>query len=196
MDEVKLGLARDSGRERGVANVEFRAANVDDWSEPDAYDVTYCRFLLQHLSRPLDVIRSMWEAVRPGGAIVVEDADFAGVFCHPPNDGFDFWAHAYPQVLRSHGGDPAIGRKLYGYFLEAGIPSPNVHMMQRVEVEGEGKTLPLTTIDATADAIVAEGIASPDELNAARASLEAFTADPHTILGDPRIFQVWSRRDP
>lgn len=195
MDEVKLALARESARVRGLTNVEFRAENVNDWNEPETYDVVYCRFLLEHLGRPLDLLRRMWAAVRPGGAIVVEDADFGGLFCHPPNDGFAFWARAYPSVLESHGGDPAIGRKLYEYFLNAQIPRPSIRLVQRADVDGEAKTLPLLTIEATADAIVAEGIASEDEVNAACASLAEFTNDPGTVVVGPRVFQLWSRRE-
>ena len=43
----------------------------------------------------------MWAAVRPGGVVVVEDADFEGSFCYPPNAAFDFWVTAYQQALRS-----------------------------------------------------------------------------------------------
>jgi len=81
---------------------------------------------------------------------------------------------------------------LFAYFLEAGIPGPNLHLVQRADVDDEAKTLPLATIDATADAIVAAGIASEDELEAALASLAAFAADLETVIGSPRIFQVWS----
>jgi ubiquinone/menaquinone biosynthesis C-methylase UbiE len=196
MDEVKLALGRASAVEKGLANVEFRAANVNDWSEADAYDLVYCRLLLEHLSRPIDLLQRMWAAVRPGGSIVVEDADFDGLFCDPPNDGFDFYARTYPRVLERHGGDAVAGRKLYRYFLEAGIPSPNLRLVQSLDTTGEAKTLSLSTLEATADAILAEKLASEDEVNAALASLAAFTDDPATLIGDPRIFQLWCRRPP
>lgn len=195
MDEVKLALARASAVERGFANVEFRAANVNDWSEAHAYDLVYSRLLLEHLSRPVDLLRRMWAAVRPGGSIAVEDADFDGLFCDPPNDGFDFYARTYPRVLERHGGDAAAGRKLYGYFLEAGILRPNLRMVQNANTTGEEKALSLVTLEATADAIVAEELASEDEVSAALASLAAFTDDPGTLVGEPRIFQLWSRRE-
>ena len=50
--------------ERGVSNVKFVAGNVNSWDQPDAYDVVYSRFLLQHLSEPVDLLRRMWAAVR------------------------------------------------------------------------------------------------------------------------------------
>ena len=52
------------------------------------------------------------------------------------------------------------------------------------------------TVEATGEAIVREGIATQDELDAAIADLAAFTADETTIVGRPRVFQVWARRPP
>ena len=56
MDAVKLDLGRASASAQGLANVELRGANVEDWSEPDAYDLVYSRFLLQHLSGPVELL--------------------------------------------------------------------------------------------------------------------------------------------
>ena len=139
MDEVKLGLAQKAAVVRGVSNVEFLAGNVNDWDEPGAYDVVYARFLLQHLSEPVDMLRRMWAAARPGGRVIVEDPDFDGWCCHPPNEGFDFFVRAYAEVIRRRGGDHASGRKLYRYFLDAGLPAPQVALVQSVVVSGEEK---------------------------------------------------------
>jgi ubiquinone/menaquinone biosynthesis C-methylase UbiE len=194
MDGVKLELARDVGRERGLRNVEFRVANVNDWAEPGGYDVVYSRFLLQHLSRPAPLLGRMWQAVRPGGLIAVEDTDFAGLFSEPGNDGLYFHRRMYPRVVARNGGDAHIGRKLYRYFLAAGIPDPRVAVVQRVDAAGEAKTLALLTLQAIAEPIAAAGLASADEVAAAIEDLTAFTADPGTIVSGPRIFQLWARR--
>jgi SAM-dependent methyltransferase len=174
--------------------VEFRAGNVNDWTEPGAYDFVYCRFLLQHLNRPAGLLARMWEAVRPGGAIAVEDTDYEGLFCDPPNDGVEFHKRMYPQLVEQNGGDALIGRKLYRYFLQAGIPDPGLHVAQGADAKGEAKTVILMTLRATADSLVRAGLASADEVAAAIESLAAFTAAPDTIVSGARIFQVWARR--
>lgn len=38
MDEVKIELAREAVRARGVQNVRFRVLNLHDWIEPLSYD--------------------------------------------------------------------------------------------------------------------------------------------------------------
>jgi hypothetical protein len=94
------------------------------------------------------------------------------------------------------GGDHATGRKLFRYFLDAGIPTPQVGLVQSVRVSGEGKELAWSTLDATSEAILAEGVATSGELAAALASLRQFTDDDTTLIARPRVFQLWSARAP
>jgi hypothetical protein len=136
----------------------------------------------------------MWAAVKPGGVLAVEDADFEGSFCEPANEGFAFYVRSYMRVVERWGGDAALGRKLYGYFLAAGIAAPLVRAVQGVAAAGEAKALPVSTLEATAEAILAEGLATDDELREALTSLSAYAADPTSLLSEPRVFQVWSRR--
>jgi 2-polyprenyl-3-methyl-5-hydroxy-6-metoxy-1,4-benzoquinol methylase len=194
MDEIKLDMGRRAAAARGLGNVEFRQLDVRDWDEPGGYDAVYCRFLLQHLSEPVGLLRRMWAGVRPGGVLIVEDADFDGWCCHPPNEGFDFFLRTYSRVLQRRGGDHAVGRKLYAYFLTAGIPDPQVALVQSLRTEGEEKTLPWSTLEASTEAILSERLASKDEVMAALTTLQRFTADPQTLISGPRIFQLWSRR--
>ena len=194
MDDVKLSLARAAAAGRGLTNVEFRIANANDWNEPGTYDFVYCRFLLEHLRQPVDLLKRMWSAVRPGGAIAVEDADFGSLVCYPPNDGYEFFSSMYPRAVRLHGGDATVGRKLYHYFLQVGIPNPRLELIQRAYTTGEEKSLMLSTLKETADAIIAAKLASENEVSSAIANLAAFTDDPATIIAHPRIFQLWSRR--
>ena len=194
MDELKLELARADAVENDVRNIAFRSVDVNDWAEPESYDLVYTRFLLEHLSRPLGLLERMWAAVRPGGTLAVEDADFDGLHSDPPNEGFEFWRRINPAVLESHGGDPRIGRKLHRYFLEAGIGNPKVRLTQDVNTAGEAKTLPEVTLAAMSDAIEDAGLSSRAELVTAIESLTSYSADPTTLVAGPRVFQVWSRK--
>jgi ubiquinone/menaquinone biosynthesis C-methylase UbiE len=194
MDEDKLALARQAAAESELGNVEFRALDASHWDEPDSCDAVYTRFLLHHVDKPVDLLRRMWSAVRDGGVLIVEDADFDGWCCDPPNAGFDLFLDAYRRLLQRRGGDHAIGRKLYRYFLAAGIGEPQVTLVQPVH-HGEARTLALSTLEATADAILQEGVATRDQLTAALAVLRRFTDDPRNLICGPRVFQLWCRRD-
>jgi hypothetical protein len=51
-----------------------------------------------------------------------------------------------------------------------------------------------STLDATADAIVSEGVATPAQVTAALESLRRLAEDPRTLICGPRVFQLWARR--
>jgi hypothetical protein len=63
-----------------------------------------------------------------------------------------------------------------------------------VGAAGDTKDLALSTLEASADAIVNAGLASADDVATALADLAAFAADPQTVCGSPRTFQLWARR--
>lgn len=193
-DGSVVALARDAMSAHGMTNVEFRVASVYELTESESFDVVYCRFLLQHLSRPRDLLEAMWRAVRPGGALVVEDADFEGMFAEPADPLADFFPRVYPLLLVRAGGDPICGRRMYGYFLGLGIPQPNVRVVQAVEASGEDKMLRLLSVEAIAGELVADGLATDEEIQQALGRLVDYTEDPRTLLGSPRVFQVWARK--
>lgn len=194
MDEVKVGLARERAEAEGLTNVEFVVDSVYEWSGDGGFDLAYCRFVLQHLSRPVDLLRTMGAAVGPDGVVATEDADFEGSFCHPPNAAFDFWVSAYQRALVAAGGDPRSGLALHERFLAAGLAAPELTVVQHIAVTGEAKTMPYRTIESTAETILAEGIATPAELESALAGLSALASDDTTVVGTPRTIQAWSRR--
>ena len=136
----------------------------------------------------------MWAAVKRGGCLAVEDTDFTGLFCEPPNRGFEFHARMYPLTVERFGGDSSLGRKLFRLFLDAGIPQPQLHLFQAADTAGESKHIALLTLEATAEAIMDGGFAAQAEIESAIDDLRAFTDDPTTIVSSPRIFQVWANR--
>jgi ubiquinone/menaquinone biosynthesis C-methylase UbiE len=194
IDQAKLEFAREEARGRGLANVAFETADVNQWTGPGQYDFVYCRFLLQHLARPAGLLSRMWDAARPGGVLVVEDADLGGLFCDPDNAAFSFYQRMYAEVLTRNGGDPGCARRLARYFRETGIPAPSMRLLQGINADGDAKAMPLLTLEAIADWIVSSGLASAAEVTAAIEDLRAFTTDPDTVISDPRIFQVWALR--
>lgn len=92
------------------------------------FDVVYARFLLTHLSDPASLLAQMLGLVRPGGAVVVEDVDFRGHFCHPESPVLWRYVDLYSQVVRRRGADPDIGPRLPGLLLDAGCRSVEMNV--------------------------------------------------------------------
>jgi SAM-dependent methyltransferase len=194
-DAIKLELAQRDAIERGLANIEFRQADVYQWCEESAYDLIYCRFLLSHLHDPTHVVKQMFRAVRPGGVAIVEDLDFRGHFCYPELKAFDDYFLLYRDLVARCGGDAEIGPKLYLMFIDAGWRSVRVALADNVYVDGDGKRLSLLTLTNIANSLLDEQLATRAEIDRLLTEIERFTDDPRTMISTPRLFQVWGRRD-
>jgi SAM-dependent methyltransferase len=116
LTEAMLAIGKERTKERGIANVSFRAADAENMPfENGAFDVVVCRLALHHLLKPLDVLREMTRVCRAGGTVLVEDI-YASE--HPERAAFqDRW-----EILR----DPSHVRtlslsELLQLFREAGL---------------------------------------------------------------------------
>jgi SAM-dependent methyltransferase len=189
-----LELARRDAQEAQLHHVEFRLANALTHQTDALYDLVYARFLLTHLANPMQGLAGMIGAAKPGGWVVAEDIDFSERFCYPPNAAFQRYLELYTQVARHRGGDPHIGMKLPEMFLAAGLENVQVHIVQPVHLEGEGKGIAQLTLERIAPAVIEHGFATQSEVDETVAQLATFAARPETLVSLPRIFQVFGRR--
>ena len=195
MDAVKVAAAEQECRSAGLLNVDFRVANVIGWAEPETYDLVFGRFILSHLPTRIEVLAEMRRALRPGGVVVLEDIDFSGAFCYPPNAAYERYCELYRAVIQRRGGDADLGAKLYGMCLDVGLRDIEVSVVHPVHRgQDPGKQLSVSTLLNIGDAAIAEGLIAEAELQSTVGALTAFTDDPFTIIGVPRIFQVCGRR--
>lgn len=103
---------------------EFRGGDVinldlpsDEWG---TYDVAHARFVLEHVSDPLRVVRNMVRSVRRGGRIVLADDDHDVMRLWPEPPGVNELWRAYMRTYDRNGNDPFIGRRLVALLHAAG----------------------------------------------------------------------------
>jgi SAM-dependent methyltransferase len=194
LDEAKLDLARREAAELGLGNVEFRRADVVADGPTGPFDVVYARFVLTHLKDPAAALARMYGALRPGGALVVEDIDFRGHFCHPGCPAFDRYVGLYTAAALGKGADPHIGPRLPSLLAGAGCRPVRMAVVQPAGVEGEVKLVAPATLENVADAVVAAGLLTRVELGRVVGELYEFARDPTTVLSLPRVVQAWGHR--
>lgn len=104
--------------------VEFRQGDAlrlplrdEEWG---TFDLAHTRFLLEHLREPLQVVRAMSRAVRPGGRIILEDDDHDLMRLWPEPPGFTALWQAYQRGYEYLGNDPQVGRRLVSLLVDAG----------------------------------------------------------------------------
>jgi SAM-dependent methyltransferase len=111
-----------------LSNLEVRRHNIlEDDLEAAHYDLVHCRALLMHLPDPIRALRRLVDAVRPGGWLLVEEADGAAAFGaadpgHPRAAGFDRGSRALWAALKANGTmDLDFGRRLPPLFEGFGV---------------------------------------------------------------------------
>lgn len=188
-DAEAIDIARAETARAGVP-AQFHAGAIAELADAAAYDLVYARFLLTHLADPAVAVASMRRAARPGGLVAVEDIDFGGHFSYPPCPAFERYVELYQAVVRSRGGDPCIGPRLFGLFLAAGLKDVRLEVVQPTFQEGEGKRVAAVTLEHIREAVVQASLADDAEIDRLLAELEDFARDERTLLSLPRVFQV------
>jgi predicted O-methyltransferase YrrM len=189
-----LALARKDAEVANVDNVEFQHVDAGACLWQEEFDLVYARFLLSHVSKPEDCLAAMVEACRPGGTIVIEDTDFSGSFCYPTCAAYERYKQLYQRVVQRRGGDSNIGPKLPAMSRSAGLQAIELNVIQPVHIRGEGKLMAPITMARISGALIAEGLATENEVQQILTELNKTAADCETVMSLPRIFQVWSER--
>ena len=193
-DQSVLQLARQETEEQGLP-VTFRRLEAEELAEESAYDLVFARYLLSHLPRPQRAVEAMVRAARPGGRLVLEDVFFPGHICYPSNAAFDRFVELYQAVAREkEGGDAAIGVRLLGMALEAGLVDVRVGLVVPTFREGEGKWVTRVTMEHIRGAVVGAGLASDSEVDQVVSELGRFADDDRTLMSIAPTFQVWGRK--
>lgn len=197
LDGTELEVARAEAADRDLNHVEFRQADITA-TAPDSdrgvYDLVYARFLLTHLTDPAATLRQLVERLVPGGVLVVEDIDFRGHFCHPQSPAFERYLDWYQRAAEARGVDPNIGPRLPGLLRESGLAGVAMNVVQPAGFAGEAKLSAPITLEAIADAVLANDLCNLEELEQTVDELYDFARRDDTVVSLPRIVQTWGYR--
>jgi SAM-dependent methyltransferase len=83
-DENQLNAARKRAEKLSIKNIEFKlcsAYEIDSLNEK--FDFIYCRFVLHHLHKPIDVIAKIFQILKPNGIYAAEEGIVNFAFSYP-----------------------------------------------------------------------------------------------------------------
>ncbi|THG36414.1 methyltransferase domain-containing protein [Glaciibacter flavus] len=119
--------ARAHAADVGVDNIEFLQGDVYSLPFPDeSFDIVHAHQLLQHVARPVDVLKEAFRVLKTDGLMAARDVDYGGVAWYPRLPGLDEWMTVYRAVHVWNGGDPDAGRSLKAWAHAAGFSNVDV----------------------------------------------------------------------
>jgi SAM-dependent methyltransferase len=182
----------------GLRQCRFRAADLtDDAPVPGGpYDVVYARLLMFHLPQRVRVLARLWDAVAPGGHLVVQDYDLHAIEVVPALASVDEIVRILIGAFGALSCDVRAGVGLPRLFAEAGVGAPD-------ETDVSGRCEPLSSgyviLDQTTQSVlpvaIAHGVTDEEHAQQALAALRRDAAGfPDSTLLWPLMFGAWRRK--
>jgi len=126
----------------------------------ETFDLVYCRFVLHHLNRPSDVIRSVYKMLGDNGIFTAEEGLVSQAFTYPFTIawGNERW-HNDPKDHDTEGKrrDGNFGMKLYKVMHQTGFQDLFVHLVQPVMKNKQEKALYLRGLDESKRSFIQDG---------------------------------------
>jgi ubiquinone/menaquinone biosynthesis C-methylase UbiE len=131
ISEASVAEAKRKVAAEGLANVRFEQADIFNLSYgPDSFDHIFVCFVLEHLSRPVEALRTLKNHLRQGGTITVIEGDHGSAYFHPDSEAARQAIQCQVELQRRAGGNAMIGRALYPLLCNAGYRS--IHVSPRM----------------------------------------------------------------
>jgi SAM-dependent methyltransferase len=189
-----ISMLHDAGHRQ----CEFARADLAS-GEPIAgapFDLVYARLLLYHLPERVAVLRSLWDAVAPGGRLVVQDYELLSVSVQPTLETFDEVGRVIIEAFTAAGCDVHIGTSLPDLFAQAGIGAPDdTDVSGRLGPLAQTHQMLTAVYTSLLPAAIAHGVTTETQ---AAATLADFTRDagrfPERPTLWPLLIGAWKRR--
>ncbi|MEU9474905.1 methyltransferase domain-containing protein [Streptomyces sp. NPDC048191] len=188
----------DTSRLASVARppVEDRVHDVGAEEPPgEGFDLVHARLVLVHVPDRERALRSMIQALRPGGRLLVEDADPAlqPLICPdeygPEQRLANRLRQGFRKLLAERGADLSYGRKLPRLLREAGLAEVQADAYFPV-TSPACTALEAATVRQIRDRLVTAGLATDEDIEQHLANVEAGGMD----LATAPMISVWGRK--
>ncbi|MFE8943296.1 methyltransferase domain-containing protein [Streptomyces sp. NPDC007856] len=179
------------------APVEVRVHDVGAEEPPgEGFDLVHARLVLVHVPDRERALRSMIQALRPGGHLLIEDADPAlqPLICPdeygPEQRLANRLRQGFRTLLAQRGADLSYGRKLPRLLREAGLSGVEADAFFPV-ASPACTALEAATVRQIRNRLVAAGLATDEDVDQHLANVEAGSMD----LATAPMISAWGRKD-
>ncbi len=189
ISEASVAAARRAVEAAGFHHVEFRQADILDLPfAPESFDHVFLCFVLEHLARPVDVLRKLKAVLRPGGTLTAIEGDHGSTFFHPDSEAAHRAIRCQIELQARAGGNALIGRQLHPLLQAAGFSqiqvSPRMVYVDSTKpalVEGFTQNTFTAMIEGVRQPALEAGLCSP-------ADFDHGIADLHRTAGPDGVF--------
>jgi len=176
--------------------VRAHLVGADEALPGGPYDLVFARLLLFHLPQRVEVLTRLWEAVAPGGHLLVQDYDMSvvGGASHLPAGAAlgDLLTTAFTGL----GCDVRVGTRLPSLFAQAGIGAPDgTDVAGHLAALGPARAMFEQVVRAVLPAAVARGVVDAEHAETVLRDLaEQAERTPQDPVLTPLLIGAWKQR--
>ena len=188
-------LARRFVASHALTQVEVRQGDAYATGLPRAsFDGAHMRLVLVNVPEPERIVREMVSLVRPGGWVASYEADFVAHICDPPLPAWTRLLDAYTAYSQAQGIDLFVGRRTHRLFRDAGVTDIRTDAVVHVYPPGHSRrTIHWDFIGNVRNRLVDGGFIGHSDLERDMADLQAYLANPETLVTSHMFFRLWGR---
>ena len=195
VNDEQVQACRALAREAGLQGATFRTGSVyEPGFEPGTIDVSYNRWLMVHLNRPIDAMRAIHGILKPGGVMVCEEADLSAIYAEPPSDAYDEMREIAIAAGRTRGVDYTGGRRAPAWAKAAGFEIVHVDAYHPHFIEGRFKGFWNWTLRNACRRLVDEGTMTAAQWQRLVDGMSAADDDRDTTVAHCRMHQLIARK--
>lgn len=131
--EQAVSMATARAQAMGLAQNSFSQGEIEDISLDQPVDAAVGRFVLMYSPEPSIALRRVAANVRTGGIVAFQEMNVEEAKSFPQVDLFEESMRLIIETLDREKVKNLMGLRLYGTFVEAGLPPPQMIMGARVE---------------------------------------------------------------
>jgi SAM-dependent methyltransferase len=161
------------------------------------FGVVYARLLLFHVPQPAAVLARLWDAVAPGGHLIVQDYDLRSASVLPGIDSATEMLRVIAGAFAAAGCDMQAGARLPQLFAQAGAGQPDgTDVAGRLEPLAVGGAFLERTFRSVLPGALARGVTTDADAAATLAALDQDSASfPDRPLLWPLLIGAWKRKE-
>jgi ubiquinone/menaquinone biosynthesis C-methylase UbiE len=126
--------------------------------ENNSFNTVYCRYILEHVGDPVQVLREARRVLKPGGKIYIQENAILLLEFYPDCPHFKKVWKAFADYQSGIGGDAMIGIRLYEMLKQAGFENPELSMAPELHYREKG------TLDPWIDNLIGNIMGAKDRL--------------------------------
>jgi ubiquinone/menaquinone biosynthesis C-methylase UbiE len=131
VSEASIAEARKAVQAAAIGNVTLLQADIFRLPfPPESFDHVFLCFVLEHLAHPVDALRALKCALRPGGTITAIEGDHGSTYFHPDSEYARKAVLCQVELQARARGNALIGRALYPLLTQAGFG--DIHVSPRM----------------------------------------------------------------